>query len=191
MAVEYERKFAATPETLGNVQRALQGSWLVCEMKTTYFDTAEGSLSARKWMLRHRLENGSHVCTLKTPAGAARNEWEVRAERIAGGIAALCEAGAPKELPALTAGGVRPICGAEFTRLAAVFILNGTEVEVALDEGVLFAGEKKTPLCELEVELKRGSREAADAFAAELAARFGLTELHDSKFKRARELMEG
>ena len=190
MAIEYERKFAATPEKLRVAEKELKGNWFAYKMKTTYFDTATGSLSARKWMLRLRKENGAQVCTLKTPAGNARNEWETTAECIAEGVEKLCKLGAPQELLALTADGVRPICGAEFTRLAGAFALDGAEVEVALDEGALFAGDRKTPLCELEVELKSGSREAADGFALQLAQQFGLTELHDSKFKRARALME-
>jgi inorganic triphosphatase YgiF len=44
-------------------------------------------------------------------------------------------------------------------------------------------------LCELEVELKRGDRAVADSFARNLAERFALRELNDSKFKRARMLM--
>ena len=191
MAIEYERKFAATPEKRKAAEKELGGEPAVYKMKTTYYDTAQRALSTRKWMLRQRLENGVRVCTLKTPAGAARNEWETHAERVEDSIEKLCKLGAPEELRALTADGVRPICGAEFTRLAWVVVLEGAEVEVALDEGILFAGDRQTPLCELEVELKSGSREAADAFARELAQRFGLEELQDSKFKRARALTEG
>ena len=188
MAIEYERKFAATPQTLEKVRRSM-GVWTQYAMQTTYYDTAEGSLAARKWMLRQRLENGKKVCTLKTPAGEARNEWEVCGSRIEDGITELCKLGAPEELLVLTQAGVRPICGAEFTRLAADVALDGAEVEVALDAGVLFAGDRRAPLCELEVELKQGDRAAADRFAQALANRFGLEELKDSKFKRARMLM--
>ncbi len=188
MAIEYERKYAATPATLEKAREGLGGVWFEYRMQTTYYDTADGSLSARKWTLRQRLENGVKVCTLKTPAGDSRNEWQVCRERIEDGIDALCKLGAPKELLELTAAGVRPICGAEFTRLAATVTLKGAEVEVALDEGVLFAGQRRSPLCELEVELKSGSRQAADDFAAELAAGLGLKELRDSKFKRANAL---
>lgn len=189
MAIEYERKFAATPEMLEKVRKDLRGVWLEYRMQTTYYDTAEGSLSARKWMLRQRLENGTKVCTLKTPAGDARNEWEVCGSRIEDGITELCKLGAPEELLVLTKAGVRPICGAEFTRLAANVALDGAEVEVALDVGILFAGDRQAPLCELEVELKRGDRAVADSFARNLAERFALRELNDSKFKRARMLM--
>ena len=185
MAIEYERKFSATPTQLEKAHAYLQAAWHTVTMETTYFDTADGSLSARKWMLRRRLENGQPVCTLKTPAGDARNEWECSGEV---NITELCKLGAPRELLSLTQNGVQPICGAAFTRRAATGSVEGAEVEVALDEGILFAGERREPLCELEVELKSGSHEAADAFAEALAERLGLRELKDSKFKRARAL---
>lgn len=186
MAIEYERKFSATPAQLEKAHAYLQAAWHTVTMETTYFDTADGSLSARKWMLRRRLENGQPVCTLKTPAGDARNEWECSGEV---NITELCKLGAPRELLSLTQNGVQPICGAAFTRRAATLSVEGAEVEVALDEGILFAGERREPLCELEVELKSGTKAAADKFAQNLATQFSLREQPDSKFKRARTLL--
>ena len=58
-------------------------------------------------------------------------------------------------------------------------------MEIALDEGVLLGGGKELPLCELEVELKEGSREAMDAFAAQIAEIYGLQPERKSKFARA------
>ena len=189
MGMEYERKFAANPTQLDAVRKELGGAWFEYRMRTTYYDTADGALSGRKWMLRQRLENDAHVCTLKTPMGQARGEWETVSEKIDEAIGELCKLGAPSELLALTAGGVMPVCGAEFTRLAAEVEADGSVLEVALDLGRLFAGERETPLCEIEVELKAGETAAADRFAGALAARFGLNELTDSKFKRARALI--
>ena len=189
MAIEYERKFAAAPEQLEAVRNTLDATWTEYRMQTTYYDAPDGSLSRQKWMLRHRLENSTHVCTLKTPAGDARGEWEVAAERIEDAIPELCKLMGSDELLQLTARGVQPICGAAFTRLAAVVTVEGAVVEVALDEGILFAEARQMPLCELEVELKSGSRQGADAFAEALVRRYGLVELKDSKFKRARSLL--
>ena len=190
MGMEYERKFAATPDLVERMQKELGGVWTEYRMQTTYYDTQDGALSARKWMLRHRLENDHHVCTLKTPAGDARCEWEVTAERIEDGIEALCELDVPAQLRALTQGGVQPVCGAQFLRLATTLTLDGAEVEVALDRGILFAQARTEPLCEVEVELKSGCREAADGFADCLAKTYGLQTMTKSKFKRALALKE-
>lgn len=184
MGVEYELKFAATEAVQKSIRDSLEG-WVRYEMRTTYYDTPSGSLSARKWTLRHRLENDTHVCTLKTPAGNARGEWEVECGRIEDAVPLLCKLGAPSELAALTEAGVVPVCGAAFTRLAAAVEHDGAVLEVALDSGRLFAGDRSEPLCEVEVELKAGEPAAADTFARVLAASFGLKPLGSSKFKRA------
>lgn len=190
MGMEYELKFAATAAVQEAIRKRLGGAWFEYRMHTTYYDTPNGSLSARKWTLRHRLENDAHVCTLKTPAGEARGEWEVSCEHIQEAAVKLCKLGAPRELETLTREGVVPVCGARFTRLAATVELEAGTVEVALDEGILFAGERSESLCEVEVELKSGAVEAADRFAADLANHFGLRRLHKSKFKRALALRD-
>ena len=137
-------------------------------------------------MLRRRLENGVSVCTLKTPGkGSERGEWEVNAGSVAEAIPELCKLGCPAELSDLCAEGLIPICGARFTRKAGTFTLLDCTVELALDQGVLFAGEREIPLCEIEVEHKSGSRAATDAFAQQLADIYGLQPEEQSKFARA------
>lgn len=186
MGAEYERKFKADPDTLYRVYTTLPARWQTIGMETTYYDTPGGQLSARQWTLRSRLENGVRVCTLKTPGqNRLRGEWETEADSIEAAIPVLCKLGAPGELVDLCAGGVVPICGARFTRKAGLFTLRECAVEIALDEGVLLGGGRELPLCELEVELKAGSRAAADAFAGELAQIYTLTEEPRSKFARA------
>ena len=65
------------------------------------------------------------------------------------------------------------------------------KVELALDEGVLSGGSREVPLCEVEVELKSGSREAAVIYATQLAVAYGLKQEKGSKFRRAKALAEG
>ena len=190
MGLEYELKFSADPAVQAQIQKTVGTDWVEYTMRTTYYDAADGALSARKWTLRHRLENGTHVCTLKTPAGDARGEWEVECQRIEDAVERLCKLGAPSELRELTSKGVQAVCGARFTRLAATVEAENAVLEVALDSGVLFAGERQEPLCEVEVELKSGNRAAADRFALEMAQEYGLRTLHASKFKRALALRE-
>lgn len=185
MGIEYELKFASTEQVLESVRRELEGPWQAYAMRTTYYDTTEGALAAQRWTLRRRLENGVSVCTLKTPAGKARREFEVRCGTIEEAIPELCKLGAPAELADLTAEGLVEVCGAAFTRLAATVSLENGTVEVALDRGTLFGGQKQERLCELEVELKSGDPAAALEFAAGIALRHGLKSEYKSKFKRA------
>lgn len=192
MGMEYERKFRAEEEIQEKLLGFLSGSREEFRMKTTYFDTLDGALSSRKWTLRCRQENERSVCTLKTPGqGNARGEWEVSAGEIRESIDMLCKLGAPEELRALCAEGLKPVCGAEFTRTAITVSYGESLLEVALDRGVLTGGGKTAPIAEVEVELKQGSIADADGFANVLCQKFGLTEEPDSKFRRALALYRG
>ena len=123
------------------------------------------------------------------PKGAnSRKEFEVEAEDILSAIPMLCKLSGWQELETLTNQGLIPLCGARFTRQAAILSLPDCTLELALDAGVLTAGERQIPLCEIEVELKSGAEEAAIAFAQELSANFHLQPQPKSKFARAMEL---
>ena len=61
-------------------------------------------------------------------------------------------------------------------------------MELALDEGFLLGGGKEQPLCEVEVELKAGSEDAAADFAMTLAQEYGLRPETRSKIARAMAL---
>lgn len=191
MGVEYEWKFAAEPELLSVIEKAYPGKTVIYQMETTYYDTQTGALSSRHYTLRRRLENGVSVCTLKTPAGSARAEWEIHCEDIAEAIKLLQSTDCPADFFALADEGIDPICAARFTRIAKEIILENATVELALDKGVLLGGDKEEPLCEVEVELKSGSISECDLFAKTLAARFGLKIQPKSKFRRALALYKG
>ncbi len=165
-----------------------RGDYRLLQMATIYYDTADKRLSSRSWTLRLRQENDMLVATLKTPGeGRARGEWQCRAGSIYDAIPMLVEQGAPKELPELLADQrLIPLCAARFTRRAAdLAFADGTVCELAGDIGDLVGGIHEEPLCEVEVELKEGSAETAEAFAGELMERFGLQEEPRSKFARA------
>lgn len=192
MGVEYELKFRASEDVQQAIYRAYPGQETIYKMQTTYYDTPSHSLSARKYTLRRRMENNVSVCTLKAPAGgAARGEWEIPCEDITAAIPQLCALGAPADLPELISGGLYAICGAAFTRIAILIQEGDCVLELALDNGILTAGNRSVPLCEVEVELKKGSREDANRFAAILAAAYGLQPEPRSKFRRALALAEG
>lgn len=191
MATEYEWKFRATPEILSAIGAAFSEAPVEISMETTYYDTPSGALSARHYTLRRRLENGKSVCALKTPAGAARSEFEVRCGDISEAIGQFPAMGCPEDFAGLVQEGVTPICGAKFTRIAKTILLPEGMVELALDEGILMGGGRRIPLCEIEVELKSGDVRFCDLFAKALAARFGLEQETQSKFRRALALYRG
>ena len=200
MATEFEIKLRAgnvrqlekilkDPQVAGRALEKLRE----IHMKTTYYDTADGALSSRKWMLRVRQENERSVVTMKTPGvGYARGEWECEGKTPEEAIGTLVQKGAPEELVELTKPGLEMVCGAEFVRLTQPLRLpDGTTCEICADGGELLGGRHKEPFCELELELTRGSGEALLAFAGELSRKYGLIEEQKSKFVRARRLADG
>lgn len=196
MGKELEIKMtAAMPETLEAVfmdeeVRSRTVSAEELEMSTTYFDTAAGDLSARKWALRIRRENDNAVVTLKTPGeGLTRGEWEYASSSLGGAGDKLAELGAPDEVRELLKKGVVPVCGASFFRKAvALRFADGSTAELALDLGLLTKGTKQAPLCEVELELKSGEPTAMLALAEKLEQTYGLTKEALGKFPRAMAL---
>ena len=185
MGTEFELKYVAEESAFEGLKLE-SDSWKPYEMATTYYDTPEALLGKLRWTLRRRFENGVSVCTLKTPAGGhGRNEFELEWDDIHTALPMLVEAGAPAELLTLTAGGIEEVCAARFRRLAGKVLLGETEVELALDKGVLLGGGKEQPFVEVEIELKSGSEATAVAYAQALAEKFGLRPEPKSKYKRA------
>ena len=66
MGAEYELKYRADADSLQSVLTTFPARWQTIAMETTYYDTPSRALSAKRYMLRKRLENGISVCTLKT-----------------------------------------------------------------------------------------------------------------------------
>lgn len=185
MGREFELKYRLTLEQLAILEKTC-APFNTLHMETVYYDTPSGELGKRRWTLRRRMENGTPVCTMKTSAqDGARGEWEIAWEDIFTAPERLAALGAPAELPAITAEGLIPTCGARFTRLAAPIHHGDSLLELALDQGVLINGATEIPFAELEVELKEGSDSDARAFAETLADTYGLTPEPKSKFYRA------
>ena len=189
MGREFELKYRADSGMIAAI-RAAFGDFSEIRMETVYYDTLDAALSRRRWMLRRRYENGTSVCTLKTPLpDGSRGEWEVEAPDISEGLPKLITLGAPEELSQIVQDGVAPFCAARFVRLAKLLPTQDGTVELALDKGVLLGGGQELPFAEVEVELKSGSDRAAEAFAQNLAAEFGLSVQPKSKLARAMSLV--
>lgn len=191
MGQEFELKYSATAHQQAAIFETY-GPWQTIEMETTYYDTPQRTLSQHHITLRRRMENGVSICTVKTPMpDGARGEWECQCDEIVSGIILLCRLGAPAALAQLVNAELQSVCAARFTRRACTVQLEHATLELALDQGILLGGGREIPLCEVEAELKDGSREAVTKFAGALAAQYGLIPEGRSKFRRAMALAEG
>ena len=189
MGREFELKFRTSGKVQSQIMADNPGPWVSYAMETTYYDTPGRELGRLRWTLRRRYENGKSVCAIKTPAsGGGRGEWELECEDILEAIPELCKLGAPAELPNFTGDGIEAVCGARFTRQAALIVLEDCTVELALDQGILTGGSRERRFWEVEVELKSGSEAAAAAYAKALANQYGLRKESKSKYRRALEL---
>lgn len=190
MGREFELKYRATPQDLEEIQKEYP-NFTPITMETTYYDTPSGIFSQRRWTLRRRMENGVSVCTLKADlCDGSRGEWETECTNILESVPHLIAIGAPAKLAELVHDGIIPTCGARFTRLAATVPAGSSIVEIALDSGILTGGNREKSLCEVEVELKKGTDSEAIRFAESLAARHSLIPEPKSKLRRALALAQ-
>ena len=133
---------------------------------SVYLDTPKHTIRKRGLMLRVRHSDGCYVQTIKATKNAdifARDEWE-------------CEIAGPKpDLRRASGTALAPLLGSKFRRqLKPIFetrvrrtyyplVRGACAVALTLDRGSIETGNSSLPLCEVEVELERGSE--ADLFA--------------------------
>ena len=90
MAIEYELKYRATTGQQETLLTRFGSNARTITMETTYYDTPDRFLSGQRITLRKRMENGTAVCTLKTPAkNGGRGEWECLCDDIHSAIPEL------------------------------------------------------------------------------------------------------
>ncbi len=160
-------------------------------MNTAYYDTPGGDFARARQTLRLRREDGRCLCTFKTALnGLSRVELEVPAASVEEGARALLafEELPPEARAALEGGRFTAGCGAAFTRRTCLCALEGMTFDLCADLGVLFRGELRAPLCEVELELVSGEAEGLQALADRLCARYGVALCPLSKQQRAMAL---
>lgn len=168
-----------------------------------YHDTPALDLLQRRVALRLRREGGDGggsvprwLQTLKTAGRAEsalsqRGEWEMP---VAGAALELGRLGAspwPRIDPdGRIAAALQPCFSTDFERtLWTVRQRDGSVIEVALDIGAVVAGERRLPLCELELELLSGPPTALFALAQRLARHVAVLPLAASKAARGYALL--
>ena len=194
-AQEIELKFAVSPERAEAVWAAFapadalksKGKTLV----STYFDTSDRRLSAAGMALRIRDDGKTKIQTLKGPpeGGFARAEYE---QAVAGpgiDLAVLAETPA---FAVLDGAALQPLFTVEVRRRKAVVTQGGSEVEICLDLGWVEGGDQREMICEIELELLRGSPAALFALGRRLMQRRRPVDLaFETKSGRGFRLVDG
>src|SRR6266852_2717200 len=170
---ELELKLEVPADSLARLTRssllraADKGSHKPSTLVSVYFDTDKLKLRNKGLSLRVRRTGRRHVQTIKQDAGASaallvRNEWE----RDVAGTQPDLDAARDTALALLLSKKLRrnlkPVFETRVRRTVYPIRSAESEIELAIDKGKVEAGGHSSPLCEVELELKRG--ESAELF---------------------------
>ncbi|MEE2861624.1 MAG: CYTH domain-containing protein, partial [Pseudomonadota bacterium] len=162
MEVELKLQVVDQADRLGG-SALLPGKGQAVRQRSTYFDTADRALSAAGVSLRIRQAGTDRIQTVKSSATSSaglfcRQEWEPPAEgdlpQIDGEtpVADLVDPSEP----------LLRVFQVDVTRRIWNIRAGDSQIEAVLDRGDISAGDRRTPVRELELELKSG--EAAPLF---------------------------
>lgn len=167
--METELKLAMSPVALRRLMRSpLWSVWRTDDLRlrlhTLYFDTPEGILARAGLALRVRRVGRQWLQTVKGGGGSVGGlHRRLEVEAAVGGprpeLAKVPAAllGGPLGDPAVQSR-LAVVFETRFDRLArTVHTTAGVSVEAAFDRGEVVAGERRLPICEVELELKAGA----------------------------------
>jgi inorganic triphosphatase YgiF len=193
--LEIELKFKVAPELLERMlgHRSLQGAERAARMRSVYFDTASHQLRRRGLTLRVRDDGEGFVQTVKHqigPGGVSRGEWEARVASDQVAPEALANTPAGEVLR----GKVRklaPLFSTVVDRRTRTLSRRGAIIEAAFDQGTVSVGDRGQPICEVELESKRGDPAVLFKLGRRLANDFSINLSFDSKAERGYRLAAG
>jgi triphosphatase len=195
---EIEIKLELSPASLPRLKkipliRALKGAARRSAEVSVYFDTDKHKLQKKGLMLRVRRIGNRYIQTIKATGQSGlfeRDEWESDL------------ASAEPDLDLARGTALEPLIGRKFRRqLQPVFetrverivypvIRDKGEIAFTVDHGKIDAGRRSAPLCEVELELKRGSQAELFDVARELMQAVPAGLEFRSKSQRGYELLE-
>lgn len=178
MTIETELKFIASSQAASQLAERLN-RWphqhsAPQALANIYFETPDNQLRRWDMGLRIRGINQQYEMTLKTSGQTIgglhqRPEFNVSLQNDVLDIRLLPENVWPQgaDIQELQQR-LQPLFRTDFVREKWLVSYEDSEIEVAFDQGAVIAGELQTPLFEVELELKQGSRQALMAFAFDL-----------------------
>jgi triphosphatase len=195
---EFELKLECEPSRVEDIRRHLAGARSdnphAATITSVYFDTDDKKLADAGVFLRVRCRGGRHIQTIKAREPGqlfSRGEWEQEIEGpwpdLGGAKDTALEPLSDRDLAKL----LKPVFESRVQRTTLLLHENGSQIEIALDEGVIDTGEKSSPLCEIELELKKGNPGGLFRLARELSESVPLQLAVKSKAERGYALLDG
>ncbi len=197
-ASEIELKLEFAPADLARLERhpALQASSNPPEQRdlvSIYFDTPDYDLHKACVYLRIRESGGRYVQTVKAAKSEAalleRHEWE---REVSGRTPDLDGAKGTALEPLLTPkvrASLQPVFETRIQRTLYRVARGGAEIEIAIDRGVIGTTTQRCPVCEIELELKRGETNELFRLARALGEDVALRLEVKTKAERGYELL--
>ncbi len=201
MSVEIELKLIAKPQVIPTIRQQLlllpHDYFSPQKLTNIYFETSDNQLRGLDMGLRIRGFDDQYEMTVKT------------AGKVVGGLHQRPEYNVPLAKPELALTLFPPhiwpdncdvealqsrlnaLFSTDFMREKWVVTYGQSEIEVVLDQGEIIAANRKEPICEFELELKRGIIADVLALAVELAKSNGLRQGNRSKAARGYQLAQG
>ncbi|MGE4431011.1 MAG: CHAD domain-containing protein [Sphingobium sp.] len=168
MVDEIELKLELSPEGIDALEASglLPGEAATAQQRSIYFDTADHDLADAGFSLRIRKTDRKRIQTVKAASTSAglyvRPEWE----RPVKDDAPILDDTTPiRALLGDKTDSIAPLFEVHIER--RVWMLGGDDatIELALDRGEAIAGERLSPIREIELELKQGAPDALFALA--------------------------
>ena len=199
---EIELKLAVPRDALARVRRSglvtrhRQGKPAIKRLRSIYYDTPNHDLAREGITVRLRQSGSVWLQTVKTAGDRAsglfsRQEWEapVAGETLDG--RQLRATGLPQLQDEHLADRLSPLFATEVKRIAIPLGGEGWRAELALDEGLIMAGEAREAIAEIEIELQEGSPDRLFALAHDIAELVPARLLASSKSDRGYALAAG
>src|SRR5262249_20605126 len=195
---EIEVKLELAPATLLSLKKiplfqTIKAAPKRASQVSVYFDTDKHKLRQRGLMLRVRREGRRYTQTIKSTTNSGlfeRGEWETE---IAGREPDLNQANGTVPRPLLSKKvrrRLKPLFETRVRRTVYPVVDDERAIALVVDRGTIDTGMRSVPLCEIELELERGTStqlfEVARELAEALSARIGVK----SKSERGYEIID-
>lgn len=142
----------------------------ILERRATYFDTPDADLRAAGFSLRIRNDAQGRVQIVKAVGASAaslfaRPKWE---QNVDGDKPVLDDTTPIKAFLGRRVEALEPLFEVVVERRRWSVAWEDARIEVALDRGDIIVGERRTPICEIELELVEGTPAALFSYARTL-----------------------
>jgi triphosphatase len=202
METEIELKFFVSSEYSEVLHRKISETKVLQQgcrkLQNTYFDTHDYFLRQHDIGLRIRQFDDVFVQTVKTSGRVVaglhqRPEYNAEHDSLIPSLSLHPQDIWPDERSIeQIESALEPIFSTDFMREQwLVGMPDGSQIEVAFDQGMIEAGDVQEPICEVELELKSGQTDALFTLARTLNEEGGMRLGNLSKAKRGYRLASG